>query len=102
MKKAALLTTLILSCMSPAVAQRLPASAPIVNGPPAPILPPRVSPGYTRLISELRDLREIALALREEDGGTLTTEHRASIQTQIDAAYRRYHNARRNRQARAS
>jgi len=102
MRKAFLLTGLILSCMSPAVAQLLPAPAPIVNGPPAPTLPPRRSPGYTRLMSELRDLREIALALRESDGGTLTTEHRDSIQTRIDAAYRRYHNSRPHQRGRRS
>ena len=102
MRKACLLAGLIISCMSPAVAQHLPAPAPIVNGPPSPNFPARVTPGYTRLMSELRDLRATALALREEDGGKLTAEHSASIQAQIDAAYLRYHDTRRSRRPRAS
>ena len=82
--------------MPPAAAAPLPASAPIVNGPPASIPPPRSDRSLIRLRSELRDLRRIGLELRASDGGTLTTEHRDFIQTRIDAAlaaYRRFHNA---------
>ena len=89
MRKAFLLTGLILGCMSPAVAAPLPPSHPIVYGPPASIPPPR-DRAFIRLRSELRDLREIGLALRESDGGTLTTEHRDFIQTRIDAALAAY------------
>ncbi|HEV2817700.1 MAG TPA: hypothetical protein VGW40_10850 [Allosphingosinicella sp.] len=98
MRKAFLLTGLILGCMSPAVASGpLPAPAPLVNGPPAAIPPPARDRAFIRLRSELRDLRRIGLALRESDGGTLTREHRDFIQARIDdafAAYRRHHSPR--------
>ncbi|MBV9884081.1 MAG: hypothetical protein JO276_13815 [Sphingomonadaceae bacterium] len=97
MRKAVLLTGVILSCISPAAAQTQLTPAPIIYGPPGPSLPLRVTPGYTRLIAELRGLREEALALRESDGGRLTTEHRDFIQARIDAAYRRFDDTRLHR-----
>lgn len=94
MRKAFLLTGLILSCVSPAVAAPV-RDTPIVYGPPASIPPPRRDRAFILLRSEIIDLRQLGLALQASDGGTLKTEHRDFIQTRIDAAYRRYHNSRR-------
>ena len=85
MKKTFLLAGLILSWMSPADAQI----------PPPPAMPPRADPAFLQLRDQLTALRQEAVALQASDGGTLTTEHRDSIQTRIDAAYLRYHNLRR-------
>jgi hypothetical protein len=93
MKKAFLLTALILGCMAPAFAEPYP--APMIYQPPGPSLPPRSDRAFILLRSEMIDLRRLGLALQASDGGTLTTEHRDEIQARIDAAYRRYHNARR-------
>ena len=94
MRKAVLLTGAVLGCVSPVAAQLSVAPAPIIYGPPGPSLPPRVTPGYTRLMSELRGLRQDALALLESDGGRLTAEHRDLIQARIDAAHRRFDDTR--------
>ena len=96
MRKAILMSGLILSCMSPAFAQFHPPSAPVVWGPPPSIPPPAPDRAYRRLVSELAELRQIGLELRASDGGTLTAEHRDSLQMRIDAAfavYRRHHNS---------
>ena len=96
-KKALLLSGLILSCLSPAIAERLPPPTPVVNGPPPSIPPPAPDRAFRRLTSELVELRRIALELQASDGGTLTEEHRVYIQARIDAAfavYRRHHNSR--------
>ena len=85
MKKTFLLAGLILSWISPAAAQM----------PPPPAMPPRADPAFLRLRDELAALRQEAIALQASDGGTLTTEHRDSIQTRLDAAHLRYHNLRR-------
>jgi hypothetical protein len=103
MRKAFLLTGLMLSCMSPAVALEpgspmLPGS-PMVYGPPGPSLPQRRDRAFTLLRSEIIDLRHQAIALKASDGGTLTTEHRDGIQARIDAAYQRYYATRAYRQA---
>ena len=95
MRKAFLLTGIILGCASPAVASPSLPGAPLIYGPPASTPPPRIDHGFALLRSEIIDLRQRALALRASDGGKLTTEHRDLIQTQIDAAYRRYRNSRR-------
>ena len=96
MRKAFLLTGLILGCMSPSVAssQAAPFAAPLYVSAPASVPPQRSDPAFTLLRSELMDLRRQGLALRASDGGTLTAEHRDYIQVRIDAAYRRYHEAR--------
>ena len=95
MRKAFSMSGLILSCMSPAFAAPPPGHEPAYYGPPESIPPPARDRAFDRLVSELTDLREIALELQASDGGTLTTEHRDSIQTRLDAAHLRYHNSRR-------
>ena len=96
MRKAFLLSALILGCMAPAFATPLPPAAPVYYGPPPSIPPPAPDRAFRRLTAQMVELRRTALELRESDGGTLTAEHRDSIQTKIDAAfalYRRHHNA---------
>ena len=96
MRKAFLLSALLLSSVSPAFAAILPPAAPVVYGPPPSIPPPAPDRAFRRLVSELTELRESALALRASDGGTLTVEHRDSIQGQIDEAFAVYRRHRRN------
>lgn len=101
MRKAFLLTCLILGGMSPAAAQLMLPGTPPIAAAPAPGLPPRSIPphadrAFNQLRSEIIDLRHQALALQASDGGRLTNEHRDTIQTRIDAAYRRYHFAQAN------
>jgi hypothetical protein len=101
MRKAFLLTGLVLGCVSPAAAQLMLPGSPPIAAAPAPGLPQRSIPphgdrAFNQLRSEIIDLREQALALQASDGGTLTNEHRDTIQTRIDAAYRRYHFAQAN------
>ena len=99
MRRAFLLTGLILGCMSPAVAQLLPGSPPIAMAPgpslPQRTIPPHGNRAFNQLRSEIIALREEAIAMQAGDGGTLTTEHRDNIQSRIDAAYRRYRFAQR-------
>jgi hypothetical protein len=100
MRKASLLAGLILSCTSPAVAQLMLPGTPPIAAAPSPSLPLRTIPrhgnrAFNQLRSEIIDLRQQALALRASDGGRLTSEHRDTIQTRIDAAYRRYQFAQR-------
>jgi len=94
MRKAFSMSGLILSCMSPAFAAPPPGHEPAYYGPPESIPPPARDRAFDRLVSELTDLREIALELQASDGGTLTAEHSDYIQERIDAAfavYRRHH-----------
>jgi hypothetical protein len=97
MRKAFLLTGLIVGCTSPALASPSPAlpGAPLIYQPPSAMPPPRIDRAFETLRSEIIDLRQRALALRASDGGKLTSEHRDTIQAQIDEAYRRYRSARR-------
>ena len=91
MRKALLMTGLILGCLSPAFAAPSGTGhAPIVYGPPPSIPPPAPDRSYRRLVSELTELREIALELQASDGGTLTAEHSDQIQARIDAAFANY------------
>ena len=98
MRNALLLSGFILSCASPAFAQTIPATAPLgVNIPPPSIPAPRRDRDFDRLVSELTEVRQDALELRESDGGTLSDEHRDAVQARIDDAFARY---RRNRSSR--
>lgn len=45
---------------------------------------------YQQLVGRLKTLRKQGLALQEEDGGTLTPEHRALIQRRLDAIQAAY------------
>ena len=90
MRKALLVAGLILGGMSPAFAAPNPGYAPVVYGPPPSIPPPAPDRAYRRLVSELTELRQIALELQVSDGGTLTEEHSDYIQARIDAAFAVY------------
>ena len=94
MRRALLVSGLILGCMSPAFAAPPPGLSSTYYGPPPSIPPPAPDRAYRRLVSELTELREIALELQASDGGTLTAEHSDYIQARIDAAFAVY---RRNR-----
>lgn len=99
MRMTVLLVALLLGCAPPAAAQSGGYAAP-VNTPPEPVLPRRADLACSRLVAELRALRAEALALQQGDGGTLTPEHRALIQTRLDAAWQRYHRTPKHRRAR--
>jgi len=90
MREAFSMSGLILSCMSPAFAAPPPGHEPAYYGPPESIPPPARDRAFDRLVSELTDLREIALELQASDGGTLTAEHSDYIQERIDAAFAVY------------
>ena len=90
MRKAFLITGIILSCMSPAFGAPPPGLSSTYYGPPPSIPPPAPDRAYRRLVSELTELREIALELQASDGGTLTAEHSDQIQARIDAAFAAY------------
>ena len=99
MRKALLLAGLFVSCTSPGVAAP-PATpsfgSPVWSGPPGVSVPQRSDRAFTLLRSEIIGLRQEAIALQASDGGTLTAEHRDSIQTRIDAAYQQYYRSRAN------
>lgn len=96
MRKALLLSALILGCTSPAFASPQDLGTQAFYGPPASIPPPARDRAFRRLASQLDDLRRIALEMRARDGGTLTSEHSDSIQVKIDAAFAAYRRHRRN------
>jgi hypothetical protein len=95
MRQAFLLTGIMLSCISPAVASPLPPPSPIIYGPPASVPAPRRDRAFVLLRSEIIDLRQVGLAFQASDGGKMTTEHRDYLQARIDAAYQRYHDSHR-------
>ena len=90
MRRAFLLSGLILGCLSPAFAAPPAGLSSTYYGPPPSIPPPAPDRAYRRLVSELTELREIALELQASDGGTLTAEHSDYIQMRIDAAFADY------------
>ena len=96
MRKALLLSALILGCASPAFASPQDLGTQGYYGPPASIAPPAPDRAFRRLTSRLVELRRIALEMRASDGGTLTAEHSDSIQAKIDAAFAAYRRHRRN------
>ena len=100
MRKPLLLAGLIVGCASPGGASP-PATpsfgSPVWFGPPGVSVPQRSDRAFTLLRSVIVGLRQEAIALQASDGGTLTAEHRDSIQTRIDAAYQQYYRSRTNR-----
>ena len=90
MRTARLMSGLFLGCMSPAFAAPPPGHEPMYYGPPPSIPPPATDRAYRRLVSELTELRRVALELQASDGGTLTAEHSDYIQARIDAAFADY------------
>jgi hypothetical protein len=95
MIRALLWSGLALALASPAVAQPISTmsgadQAYPLAGAHATGQPTAGAHAFGRLQSELRELRRLGLALRAADGGTLSPEHLAFIQTRIDAALAAY------------